>query len=520
MLKKGTQSVVIIFSLLLILLIQSKYEAQTFSSFYNVRSYGAAGDGKNLDSPAINKAIEACANAGGGTVYIPAGTYLSGSIHLKSKINLFLDAGSVILGAPQEMNAYDPIEKFEGMAYQDGGHTFFHNSLIWGENLTDVSITGYGMINGGGLKSSDGPQDKMTGYSNFGKANPVPNTIPKDTVVRLGNKAIALKLCRNVLMKDFTIYHGGHFAIITTGCDNMTIDNVTIDTNRDGIDLDCCRNTVVSNCRVNAPMDDAICPKSSFALNKNIITENLTITNCQVSGFVEGTYLDGTMVPRKNGNGRIKFGTEANGGFRNVTVSNCTFRSCRGLALEEVDGGIMENIVIDNISMMDVYSYSIYVTTGRRNRGPNVTAPSLARNILISNVIVYGADSKNGVIITGLEEQQIEGIRLQNIRIIFNGGGTEKQAQIVPKELDKAYPEPRDTMPSYGIFARHVKGLELADINFGFVKEDLRPALICSDVNGLEIDNFKAMVAPKTEAARFEKVQGLVIRNSPVLEKK
>ena len=118
---------------------------------FNVRAFGAVGNGTNLDSPAINKTIEACAQAGGGTVLIPAGTYLSGSIRLKSNIHLLIDAGAVILGAPQAMNAYDEAEPFAGPAYQDGGHTYFHNSLIWGENLTNVFISGNGMINGGAL---------------------------------------------------------------------------------------------------------------------------------------------------------------------------------------------------------------------------------------------------------------------------------------------------------------------------------------------------------------------------------
>jgi polygalacturonase len=267
------------------------------SMMYNVRSFGALGNGQQLDSPSINKAIDACAQAGGGTVYIPAGTYLSGSIHLKSHIELHLAAGAVILGAPQSMKAYDPAETFEGRAYQDGGHTYFHNSLIWGENLTNVSITGQGMINGGGMTKEDGPRD-------------------------YGNKSIVLKNCRSVLIRDVTILHGGHFAILTTGCDNLTIDNVTIDTNRDGMDLDCCRNTVVSNCRINSPTDDGLCPKSTYALGRRVITENLTIVNCQVSGFKEGTLLDGSMVPERGGTGRIKFGTESSGGFRNVTVAN------------------------------------------------------------------------------------------------------------------------------------------------------------------------------------------------------
>jgi len=490
---------------------------------YDVRNFGAVGDGKALDSPAIDRAISSCAQAGGGTVRFPAGTYLSGSIHLKSNVHLYLDAGAVIFGAPQEMKAYDPCEPFAGPAYQDGGHTYFHNSLIWGENLVNVSITGPGMINGGGLRSGDGPMDRISGFANWGKPAPAtspPDTLPDIGTVRLGNKAIALKLCRNVLLRDFTIFHGGHFAVLATGCDNMTVDNVTMDTNRDGIDIDCCRNVVVSNCRINSPNDDALCPKSSFALGRNVITENLAITNCQVSGFEEGTLLDGTMKPRArgNGNGRIKFGTEANGGFRNITVSNCVFRSCRGLALEEVDGGIMENITISNLSMMDVPSYAIYVTTGKRHRGPNVTTNSIARNILISNVVATGVESRSGIQIFGTAEHPIEGLRLENIRLVLQGGGTKEDAARVPPELDRGYPEPRGVMPAYGVFARHVRGLELSDIRLSVEKEDLRPALICVDVDGLEIDNLRAEVAKGVPAARFEAVNGLVIRNSPALK--
>src|SRR5260221_4028521 len=263
---------------------------------YNVRSFGAKGDGKHLDSPAINGAIEACVKSGGGTILFPAGTYLSGSIHLRSHVHLLLDTGATILGAPQDLKAYDPAESFEGTAYQDGGHTYFHNSLIWGEDLTDVSITGHGMINGGGLTRSD----KDVGKGPVGQ----------------GDKALALKRCRHILLRDVTIFHGGHFAMLLTGCDDMTIDNVTMDTNRDGVDIDCCRNVVVSNCRINSPQDDGLCPKSTYALGRPVITENLTIVNCQVSGVEEGTLLDGTMKPSKSKTGRIKFGTESNGGFR------------------------------------------------------------------------------------------------------------------------------------------------------------------------------------------------------------
>ena len=273
------------------------------------------------------------------------------------------------------------------------------------------------MIDGKGLTRSSSLFDRMNHFNAHGtNRTHRARTCPR---CASATRPLRLKLCRNVLLRDFTIYKGGHFGVLARAATSMTIDNVTMDTDRDGIDVDCCRNTTVSNCRINSPGDDGICPKSTFALGRNVITENLTIVNCQVSGFVMGTLLDGTMKPRGNGNGRIKFGTEANGGFRNVTVANCTFRACRGLALEEVDGGIMENITINNISMIDVPGYPIYITTGKRNRGPNVTQPSRMRRILISNVIATDCEPMSGIQITGLPEQPIEGVRLENIRLDF-----------------------------------------------------------------------------------------------------
>jgi polygalacturonase len=514
--KTKSISAVKIFALVLCLGNLAHASEPADKNVFNVRSFGAVGDGKTLDSPAIDKAIVAAAEAGGGTVLVPAGTYLSGSIHLKSNIHLLIDTGATILGTPQSLNAYDETEPFPGIAYQDGGHCYFHNSLIWGENLTNVFITGHGMINGGGLDRNPKILDEMCGYEHF----PTPNTKTYPPV-RIGNKSIALKLCKNVLIRDITIFHGGHFAILVTGCDNLTIDNVTLDTNRDGMDLDCCRNTTVSNCRVNSPFDDAICPKSTCALGEVRITENLTIVNCQVSGFNEGTLLDGTMQG-KGGCGRIKFGTESSGGFRNCTVANCTFRNCHGFALEEVDGGILENITINNLAMTDVRDYAIYITTGKRNRAPGVATNSRARNILISNVIADGVDKMSGIQIMGLPEQPIEGVRLDNIRLTSKGGGTAQDAARHPKELGTGYPEPGGIgiLPAYGIFARHVRDLELANIHVDFRSDDLRPAAAFADIQGLEIDNFKPRLAPGVSAAVFaDNVGGVTIRNSPALGK-
>lgn len=477
------------------------------TTFYNVKDFGAAGNGKQLDHKAINKAIDYCASKGGGTVVVPAGIYLCGSIHLKSNINLLIDAGATILGAQPESKAYDEAEAFTDTAYQDGGHTYFHNSLIWGENLTNVSITGRGKIDGGGLTSKD--------HENMGN--------PTGGSIGTGDKAIAMKLCSNILIRDITIFHGGHFAILLTGCDLATLDNLTIDTNRDGMDLDGCTNIVVSNCRVNCPNDDAICPKSSYALNRPVITENLLITNCEVSGYVEGTLLNGKRIPARAGwsNGRIKFGTESNGGFRNCVVSNCTFRNCNGLALEEVDGGIMDNIIVSNLTMMDITHYPIYVTLGKRNRGPAATTTmGRVRNIYISNVAVTGADAASGIQITGSPGYPLENVRLQNINVEYKGGGTKAQAEKVFPELGKGYPEPSllGPNPAYGLFVRHVNGLQLDNITFTTIKQDDRPALICNDVKGLDIYRFRTPQVEGVPVFKFDQVTNLNIEGSPVLK--
>jgi polygalacturonase len=227
------------------------------------------------------------------------------------------------------------------------------------------------------------------------------------------------------------------------------------------------------------------------------------------------------MKPSKNHTGRIKFGTESSGGFRNCTVANCTFQSCRGLALEEVDGAILENITIENLAMLDVPDYAIYITTGKRNRTPGVTTNSRIRNILISNITADGVGRMSGIQIMGLPGQPIEGVRIDNVRLTSNGGGTAKDAAATPKELGTGYPEPGrlGTLPAYGIYARHVKGLELANIHCGFSTNDLRPAAVFADVQDLEIDNFKPQVAPGVQAAVFAQDVSFIIRNSPSLDK-
>src|SRR3954470_18728158 len=471
----------------------------------DVKSFGATGDGKTVDSAAINQAIDAAAAAGGGTVIFPAGNYLSYSIHLKSHVALYLDSGSTIIAAEPTADlatGYDVPEPNAGTdQYEDFGHAHWHNSLIWGENLVDIAITGPGRIFGRGLsrglgrdtvlrdqlpeeRASNTPAPRAT-KPFTPTAKPGPFNLPgTDTLADgIGNKAIALKNCRNVIFRDFTIYHGGHFGILATGVDNWTCDGLKIDTNRDGIDFDCCQNVRVANCTVYSPYDDGICPKASFGLGRVMPTENITITNCQVSGFDEGTLLDGTRqkkVMKNGGTGRIKLGTEANGGFRNLTISNCVFESCRGLALEEVDGGLMEDIAISNITMRDVNNAPIYIRLGARLRGPAPIEIGTARRIKIDNVVAHNVAAEAGILIAGEPDHPVEDVTLTNIFIDFVGGGTKEQAaREVPAYESARYPEPGrlGIMPGWGPFARHVKNIVFDRIELRTTQPDFRPAL-------------------------------------------
>jgi len=477
-------------NLLFILLILSCLSAIADNpNDYNVRSFGAVGDGKNLDSPAINTAIEAAFANGGGKIIVPAGIYLCGSIHLKSNIELHLLPGAVIKAAPASMKVYDESESFGGFPeYQDGGHTYFHNSLIWAEGQDNISITGRGMIDGEGLTKKD--------TENAGNV--------QGGSIGTGDKAIALKLCTNILIRDITIFRGGHFAIIITGCEKGTIDNVTIDTNRDGIDIDCCKYLTVTNTKVNTPNDDGIVLKSSYALKKPVPCENILINNCIVTGYKLGTFLDGTYIPEKVNwvCGRIKLGTESNGGYRNIAISNCTMMYSSGLAFEEVDQGRMENIAVSNITMNHVHHYPIYITTGCRNRGPKeVTSPSYGGDIMISNVIADDADSLAGIIVTGMKEEPLRNIRLHNIQIRYRGGGTSDLSKKEYREQGTNYPEPRwaGPTPAYGLYARHVDGLTVRGLYLETIRLDYRHVVILDDVKNADIQDLTAPVQKGAE---------------------
>jgi polygalacturonase len=448
---------------------------------FDIRSFGASGDGKSIDSPAINRAIAAAAAAGGGVVRLPAGTYACYSIRLASFVTLLFEPGATILAAsPPGYDAAESNVPWE--AYQDFGHNHWHNSLIWGEKLRDVALLGPGRIWGRGLSRGEWPEAGL----------------PPADAPGAGDKAIALKRCRNVILRDFSILAGGHFGILATGVDNLAIDGISIDANRDGMDIDACRNVYISNCSVNAPSDDGICLKSSFALGEVRATENVTISACHVTGYKLGTVLDGTFEPLapatgQTPTGRIKLGTESNGGFRNISISNCTFESCRGFALETVDGGALEDISFTGVTMRDIRNAPFFLRLGARLRGPPGITVGTLRRIIISDVVCDAPTNAMPAIISGIPGHFIEDVTISNVYLVQRGGVSTERAAIDPPEEETDYPEPSrfGPLPAQALFMRHARNVAVDHLEIASKTPDARPVCWLRDVDDAAFTRFK-----------------------------
>ena len=456
---------------------------------FDVRAYGAVGDGRTIDSGAINRAIEAASRAGGGTVRFPAGHYASYSIRLRSRVRLYLDRDAVILAAepPSHASATDGYDLPEDSIaahypYQDFGHSHWCNSLIWGIDLHDIAIEGEGLIWGKGLVNGDFEPGRL------------PAMQPG-----VGNKAIALRGCHKVILKDFSILRAGHFGVLATGTSDIRMEGLKIDTNRDGLNLDCCRGVRVIRCRINSPNDDGICLKSSYALGRLVPTEDVVIADCWVTGNYEfGSTLDGSYRPLGNPahanvthrTGRMKLGTESNGGFRRIVMTNNVFQSCRGLALETVDGGVLEDVRIRGLTMRDVRNAPLYIRLGARLNGPPGAVPGKLRGISIRDVDCEQRHSSMPMIVSGIPGHPIEDVEMRDIHMRIRGGGTARMAALVPPEAVRSYPDPESfgvDLPACGLFARHIKGLDVRRFSIDCVRPDLRPVAWLQDIAGGQV---------------------------------
>jgi polygalacturonase len=440
-------------------------------NIYDVRDYGARPDGKTLCTKSIQKVIDECAKQGGGTVYFQPGTFLSGTIYMKSDVTLRLDTGSTLLGSTNLKDYPPTVQAFR--SYTDN---YTDKSLIYAENLKRIAITGNGTINGQG-QPFKGPY-KVRPYM------------------------IRIIQCQDVLVKDVIIQNSPMWVQHYLACDDVRIDGITVRSrvngNNDGIDIDSCHRVIISNCNVSSG-DDAIVLKSTSARP----CRDVTISNCVLSSHCNG----------------LKMGTESNGGFQNIVMTGCSIYDTRlaGIALEIVDGGTMDRVVVSNITMNKVGA-PIFLRLGNRARPfkKDMETPGIGvlHNITISNIEATGANP-TGCAISGLPGHAIENVTLSNLRLSFEGGGNKQDAVRSIPENPTAYPEYSmfGRLPAYGLYCRHVKDLKLLNVQLQLAAADKRHALVAEDCENLSIDDLDAPFSKDAAALiRLIDVKGALIR--------
>lgn len=445
-------------------------QAQHFS----ILDYGAKKDTAVLSTDAFNKAIAACHKAGGGRVVVPPGIYKSGTIYLKSNVNLHFEQGATLYASVDSRDFPGASKTFYN-SYQD--HYGWY-SLILGEEVENVSITGYGTIEGNGNRQRRDPK-----------------TFPKG--VKDGRPRNLLFIsCKNVTVEGISLRNAGFWNQHYYNCEDVVVNNIKVynhgSKNNDGLDIDACRRFVLSNSIIDSDDDGIVLKSSDTSLSRDIV-----ITNCIVSSFANA----------------IKMGTETTGGFQNITISNCVIKPSRstskpafntprhgitGISLEMVDGGLMNGISISNIVIQGT-DCALYVRLATRNRKHTPSAPDppvgRMKNVQLSNILAYNTGNYASSI-TGVPNARIENIYLNNIRL-FNQGGVQPGAYIPDlagvKESENGYPQPTvwGNLPCYGLFVRHVKDIEIANCTFKSEQSDPRPAVIVAAVDHLVVNGLQ-----------------------------
>jgi len=434
---------------------------------YDVRDFGAVGDGTTFDTKAIQQAIDAAGEIGG-TVMIPAGIYLTGSLDMKSNMTLHLESGAILLGSTDIRDYRE--HKPSLPSYND---LFLRHSLLYGEDLENIAITGEGTIDGQGGAFKITTDKKPDRYMN------------RPYIIRFVG-------CNNIRVEGIQMQNSAMWMQHYFACEDVRIHGIKVynhcNKNNDMIDIDGCKNVIVSDCFGDTD-DDALTIKST----SNLISENIIVTNCVLSSHCNA----------------IKVGTESHGGFRNINISNIIIKpsvhptniygfpaGISGITLGMVDGGMLDGIQISNIRI-DGPRVPIYMRLGDRGRvyQEGMPRPDVGtfRNVVISDILATGADT-TGCSITGLPGFPVENITLSNIRIEFGGGGPNLPTEYQVPELPGHYPESTKfgILPSYGFFIRHARGISLSNIEVRFIIPDPRAALICENVENLEIDRFRA----------------------------
>ena len=475
--------------------------AQSAPAFLNVKDFGALGDGIKLDSVSINRAIDACSERGGGLVYVPPGIYLSGTVILKSNVTLYLEAGATILGS-KNVSDYTPQPGPRLLGDANQKH------LIFARDAENVTLAGPGRLDGQGpsfwAPSGRKPSPPEMSWCDVATYDWKP--------LDRASPMLEFYNCKNLRIEEVRIENAPGWTLRPIQCENVfirgiTIKNPIIGPNTDGLDLTCSRNVFISDCLIDTG-DDAICLKSESPYGSAPrVSKNITITNCVLTSCCNG----------------LKIGTATAGAFENITFSNSVIfnddvdfrqRVIAGIALEMVDGGSIDGIMISNIRMQRVRT-PIFIRRGIRHPGAE-GIPGIVRSVMIDNVHATGSILTSSI--TGIPGFEVEDVTLSNIRINSEENGKAEWASLEIGEKEKSYPEARmfGRLPAYGFYCRHVAGLRLRNVQLEAAAAEARPALVCADAKNLEIRNFATNLANASALIRLSQCQDAIIRDCAV----
>ncbi len=462
----------------------------SYTQVYDVTRFGAKGDGMHDNTTSIQAAIDSCAITGG-TVFVPSGQFLTGTLYLKSNIILHISGGATLM-------AHTDLRKYP---YLDPGIHFYgelwaRQSLLFARNAKNITVEGQGTIDGQGALFPVTTDKKPDRYKN------------RPYLLWFAG-------CSNITVRDLQLNNSAFWMQHYLGCEYVNITGLKIwnhsNRNNDMMDLDGCKYVTVSNITGDSD-DDGITIKSTSPL----VSEHITITNSILSSHCNA----------------LKFGTESTGGFRNITISNVVIKPSRqlttiygkpaglcGVALEMVDGGIMENVSIGNL-VIEGPQVPLFIRLGARARRYMDAAPEpskgVLRNINISDIVATGV-SDIGCALTGIPQSPIENITIQNIQLETSGGGEPGEMNKEIEEKEKEYPESAmfGRLPAYGFYIRHAKGVRLSNITMRYRGQEGRPGIVVDDTKGFTFTGLDLLTSASTKAAVHtrQSSDGAVINN-------
>jgi hypothetical protein len=452
---------------------------------FDIVDFGAVGDGKTVNTEAIQRALDACTGKGGGTVRVPNAQFVTGTILLKDNCTLYLEDQAVLLGSldPKDYRNIDPFK--DGLGAEVGF------AMVAAVDAKNIGITGRGAINGRGKELAASMPFKGEGW---------------------GNRPFLIRFVRStgVTLRDAQLLYGGAWTLNFFQSKNVTIERLKIKSfgvpHNDGINIDSSQGFVIKDCDVDSG-DDALV----FKTTSSVPTRDITVTNCRL----------------KSNQGAIKFGTESVANFENIKISNCQIRDTKngGIKLLSVDGAHLENITISDITMDNVAT-PIFVRLGARLKvfregEKKAERAGFIRNVVIRNVRAKAAvkaqlTPPSGILITGIPGHSVGTLTLENIEIELAGGGTREQGRQTIEEKIDTYPEISrfgPTLPAFGVYARHTNGLKIKGLTVKLSAPDLRPALVCQDCNDSEFSAWNLTASGGAESlVRLESTRRATIR--------